>query len=248
MPGRPQVIITADDFGRDESCTHAIADALRSGAITATSIMANGGCFALACQIAKHDGLAGRVGVHLVLDEGPALSPAMRRFTDQNGHLRVRRSIRPLGGALSQAVEAELTAQIEAVLAAGIVPTHLDSHRHIHTAWPIGRLVVKLARRFGVPYVRAARNLAARERPVANAYKWLFNRFIVSGVGTSDHFADIIEFYERPSAHSASGIIELMIHLDDTPRGLQQRQLLQDPDFRRFIGRYHIVTHADVHA
>lgn len=129
------MIINADDFGRDAACNAAIADSLADGSITATSIMANASYFEQACTLARARGLMGKIGVHLCLDEGPALSPEMSHYVDSNGQLCVRRSLKPVGPQLSHAIEAELVAQIERVISAGVQPTHLDSHRHIHTAF-----------------------------------------------------------------------------------------------------------------
>ena len=239
---RQQLIINADDFGRDESCTAAIANSLIDGAITATSIMANGSHFDYACELARSSGFADRIGVHLSLDEGPALSQEMRPFLNRRGHLCVPRGLRYLGPALSRAVEAELAKQIERVVAAG---THLDSHRHIHTSFPIGRLVVRLARTNRIPYVRPARNLAARRNILSNAYKWAFNRYLGARVRTADRFGDILDFYRRPAEHRVHGLIECMIHLDDTSRGLEQRRLLQEDGFRRFVGQFQLIGHVD---
>ena len=167
--------------------TQAIADRLSSGVITSTSIMANGRCFEMACALTHSMNLHGRIGVHLALDEGPALSAAMARFTDANGQLCVRRTLKPLGRDLAAAIEAELAAQIECVRAAGIRPTHIDSHRHIHTAFPIARLVVRLAQCYGIRYVRLARNLACRPNVVARTYKAMLNAYLAARVDTADH-------------------------------------------------------------
>ncbi len=245
MP-KAQLIITADDFGRDQSCTIAIAGALQSGTITATSIMANAPEFERACSLARELGLTDRIGVHLCLDEGRPLSPMMRAHTDGRGHLHVPRSLKPLTADLSRAVEAELTAQIDRVLAAGIRPTHLDSHRHIHTTFPIGRIVVQLAKRYAVPYVRPARTIASRSGMAATAYKWMFNHYVGWHVSTADHFGDIVEFFEAPRAHVATGVIECMAHLDDSPRGQANRRLLAGEPFREFIRHYELVSHAEV--
>jgi predicted glycoside hydrolase/deacetylase ChbG (UPF0249 family) len=240
------IIITADDFGRDAACTAAIADSFADGSITATSIMANASHFDLACTLARSCGLMGKIGVHLCLDEGPALSPEMLRYADSNGQLCMRRSLKPFGPQLSHAVETELAAQIERVIAAGIRPTHLDSHRHIHTAFPIGRLVVKLARHYGIPYVRPARNLAGGGTPAARVYKWIFNRYLASRVKTADYFGDIVNFYHcgnesRPQA----GLIECMIHLDESPRGLDGRRLLKNEGFKCFLEDFELIGHAE---
>jgi len=241
-----RLIITADDFGRDEACTVAIAESLANGTITSASIMANGRCFEMARDLAHSWNLAGKLGVHLSLDEGPALSREMLQYADADGNLCVRRSLKPLGRKLSHAVEAELAAQIERVVAAGIAPTHLDSHRHIHTVFPIGRLVVRLARRYRIPYVRSARNLAARGGGVSDAYKWMFNRYVASRVRTADHFGDIVDFYHRPNEHAVPGLIECMTHLDDSPRGLDNRRLLENKEFLKFLENYELIGHAEM--
>lgn len=206
--------------------------------------MANGRYFEQACRLIAREQLEGRVGVHLVLDEGPALSREMRAFVNDSGELCVRRGLRRLPGALAAAIEAELTAQIERVLRAGIVPTHFDSHRHIHTSFSIGRIVVRLARRYGVRYVRPARNLASRRNLAAQTYKWMFNRYLAARVQTADYFGDILDFHGRPEEHDVPGLVELMTHLDDTPRGLEQRELIRDAAFRRFLQRYDVIGHA----
>jgi hypothetical protein len=242
---RPALIITADDFGRDEACTAAIADSLAAGAITSASIMPTGKAYALACDLAHAKGLTDRIGVHLSLDEGRPLSREMAAFADAGGDLCVRRTLKPLGRELSRAVEAELDAQIRRVLACRIHPTHLDSHRHIHTAFPIGRLVVRLARRYGIPYVRSARNLD-RRGGVVGAYKWMFNRYVAARVRTADHFGDIVDFYRSQHPHAGPGLIECMTHLDTSPRGLANRRLLTDDDFRRFLGNYELIGHAQL--
>jgi chitin disaccharide deacetylase len=242
---RVRLIITADDFGRDAACTEAIADALSRGVISATSLMANAPMFDRACALARTPALMGRIGVHLCLDEGPPLSPEMRPYEDSNGHLCVRRSLRPLPADESRAIESELRAQIERVIAAGIQPTHLDSHRHIHTTFPIGRLVVRLARRYGISYVRPARTIASRSGFVATVYKRLFNRYIRSHVGTADHFGDIVDFFHQRTAPRPSGLIECMTHLDESARGLENRRLLEKDEFAKFVEGYELIGHAE---
>ena len=242
---RARIIITADDYGRDEATTTAIAESLIHRHITSASIMANGSHFELACDLAHKHHLAGNIGVHLSLDEGPAVSPEMKPFTDAAGHLCIRRTLKPLGTRLARAIEAELRAQIDRVVAAGIRPMHLDSHRHIHTAFPIGRLVVGLAREYRIPYVRCARTVAARRRRVVGAYQWMFNRYVAARVRTADHFGDIVDFYDRRGQATMPGLSECMTHLDDSPRGLTNRRLLTSRDFQAYLANYELVRPAE---
>lgn len=244
---RPRLIITADDFGRDAACTSAIAHNLAAGAITATSIMANASHFEYACQLAYEQGLLGRIGVHVCLDEGPPLSRDMFRFVDTDGQLCVKRSLKPLSAQFAGAVEGEISAQIERVLAAGIRPTHLDSHRHIHTAFPIGRLVVKLARKYGIPYVRPARNLSTRSFLTARTYKWVFNKYISSCVMTANYFGDICDFFRSEMVGGPPvGLIECMVHLDDSPRGVDGKLVLRDDRFQVFLKQFEPVGHGQI--
>jgi len=245
MSSKAEMIITADDFGRDAACTGIIAESLTTGSITAASLMANGSHFEEACRLVRSERLDGRIGVHLSLDEGPPLSREMRPYIDSSGQLSMKRRLRRLGAGLAAAVEAELSAQVDRVLAAGIRPTHLDSHRHIHTVFPIGRLVVRVARRYRIPYVRPARNLATSQTASAGFYKWLFNRYLSGRVRTADYFGDVVDFYRRPGEYDRSGLIECMTHLDDSPRGVENRELLQSDEFRRFVQRFRLIGHAD---
>jgi predicted glycoside hydrolase/deacetylase ChbG (UPF0249 family) len=70
--------------------------------------------------------------------------------------LPLQRALRRLqAGARPRAeVEAELAAQVERALAAGVPLTHLDSHCHLHAFPSLGPLVHALGRRFGVPCAR----------------------------------------------------------------------------------------------
>ena len=70
---------------------------------------------------------------------------------------------RVLSGAISQAaIRRELSAQVERVVEAGIHPSHIDGHQHVHLlprVWPV---VLELAKRFSIPWIRIP-----KFRPVA---------------------------------------------------------------------------------
>ena len=48
----------------------------------------------------------------------------------------------------------ELRAQVERIIAAGIRPTHLDTHKHTHLLFPVLDAVARLSQEFGIPWVR----------------------------------------------------------------------------------------------
>ena len=72
-----KLIINGDDFGYSESCSNAIAEALRKHLITHTTMMANGESFETAVALAKQFHLESKVGIHFNLTEGKPLTAAI---------------------------------------------------------------------------------------------------------------------------------------------------------------------------
>lgn len=58
-----------------------------------------------------------------------------------------------------RAIEHELRARIERVLASGVHVDHLNSHQHVHMIPAIFRMVCRLAREYRIPAVRLTREL-----------------------------------------------------------------------------------------
>jgi predicted glycoside hydrolase/deacetylase ChbG (UPF0249 family) len=63
-------------------------------------------------------------------------------------------------------VEPELRAQIEKVLAAGLHVTHLNGHQHLHMLPRVRRVVQRLAREYGIGYVRVVNDRGGRARRI----------------------------------------------------------------------------------
>ncbi len=80
----------------------------------------------------------------------------------------------------------ELRAQVERIFAAGIRPTHLDSHKHTHIAPPIFRVAAKLAAEFDIPYMRLPIDSTL---PCADAFRRYYQRLAAPfNVAMTDHF------------------------------------------------------------
>jgi predicted glycoside hydrolase/deacetylase ChbG (UPF0249 family) len=151
-----RLIVNADDFGLSPGVNAGIILAYRRGLLTSASLMANGPAFRQAAVLAAESPGLG-VGVHLNLARGRPLSPPgeIPDLVDGDGRLRgfrLRRHPRPF---LEQA-EREYRRQFEAVIAAGIRPTHIDFEKHHAWRAPLYGLACRLAREYGVA---AARNL-----------------------------------------------------------------------------------------
>jgi hypothetical protein len=216
------VILNADDFGYQAEVNRAIVEAFEAGLATSTSLMPNQDGFDEACELARERRLVGRVGAHLVLTRGEPLTEPirrLRRFCDVDGRFSEwrgsGRAFR-LAGAEREAVARELRAQVERCSAARVPLSHLDSHHHVHNEWAIGAIVVRLAREFGVPRVRLARNCGPGIGPASALYKRLFNRRLRrSGLAGTRYFGDIEDWLHlRDSGADASDLddFEVMTH------------------------------------
>jgi chitin disaccharide deacetylase len=161
-PWHKCVIVNADDFGFSVGVTEGIIRAHREGIVTSTTIAAN--------MPAAEDALARLpevprlgIGVHLNASQGRPLSREGQSLANDCGLMRWTTTAlvtacgrRP---RLLRAVEAEFDAQIRWVLDHGVRPTHLDSHRHAHAFTMIFPLVVKLARRYRIRFIRRHREV-----------------------------------------------------------------------------------------
>ena len=213
-PPARAVVINADDLGMSEAVNAAIMRAFEMGLVTSATIMPNMPAFADACAEAERRGVSDRIGVHLNLTVGQPLSPGIRRrprLCAPDGTLQLQGQPRwRLSSGERSAVYTELAAQLDIVLAAGIRPSHVDSHHHVHTQWPIGSIVMRLVRDYRIPTVRLTRNCGSGISTVKRAYKRLYNaRLSRAGLAATRWFGaarDVVSLEPQP------GAIEIMVH------------------------------------
>jgi hopanoid biosynthesis associated protein HpnK len=155
------LIVNADDLGWTEGVNRGIAEAHRNGIVTSSSLLANGSAFASAVELVRAmPGLG--VGVHLNLSEGEpvAARQQLKSLVNEAGMLAggpesllLRLARR---GLARDEVEQEWDAQIRKVRGAGIQPTHLDGHKHVHMLPGLFEIALRLAKRHGIGAVRVA--------------------------------------------------------------------------------------------
>ena len=201
-----RLIVNADDFGLHAAVNRGILAAHTEGIVSSTSLMAGGAAFDDAVRIARHCPQLG-VGVHLTLVGARPVLPVaeVSSLLDEAGDfygsypLFIKRFLR--GKIRLAEVERELAAQIDRVRMAGIQPSHLDSHQHLHVLPGIGGLVLDLARRFSIRAIRipaepvafigatpaTVGRLAGRGglTMLANLFR---QQAAAAGIRTSDHF------------------------------------------------------------
>jgi hopanoid biosynthesis associated protein HpnK len=156
-----QLIVNADDFGYTPGVNRAIAEASRAGGggiITATSLLANAAAFDDAVELARRTPELD-IGCHLNLVEGRPVAPAaeVAGLLDRAGNFAGASALALAllsGRARLEQIERECAAQVERVIAAGIRPSHLDTHQHTHLHPRVARAVARTARRFSIRWVR----------------------------------------------------------------------------------------------
>jgi hopanoid biosynthesis associated protein HpnK len=167
-----RLVVTADDVGLHEGLTLGAVRAHREGIVTACSLAATGPAFDHAVDMLR-DSPELDVGVHLTLVESRPISPAgsvpSLVFSDGRfaGGYRSFVFRYALGRIVGGEVERELRAQIERILGAGLSPCHVNSHQHLHVLPGIFEIVARLAREYGIAYVRIPDDHGAAAAPIA---------------------------------------------------------------------------------
>lgn len=158
-----RLIINADDFGLTPGVNRAIFEAHDHGVVTSATMMAKGGAFENAVQLAKSAPEGLDIGCHVVLVDGsPMLDRSQVTTLTQNDAPQpqfyssiggfARRAL--LGKFDEHQLEAEIAAQIRKIQAAGVVVSHLDTHKHTHVFPQVLRPLLAAAKRCGIRSIR----------------------------------------------------------------------------------------------
>jgi predicted glycoside hydrolase/deacetylase ChbG (UPF0249 family) len=187
-----RLLVNADDFGYTHDVNEGIVAAHRQGILTATTLMANGRAFDHAVEIAKLYPTLD-IGCHLVLVGG-------RSLLDGRDYPHSLRQLIPEIAAGKWKVFDELRAQVEHILAAGLAPTHLDTHKHTHLLPSVLEAVARVGEEFRILWVRRPFDFPLSGGPaplarqlISRAFGFLRPRFhevlTRHGCRTTDHFA-----------------------------------------------------------
>jgi predicted glycoside hydrolase/deacetylase ChbG (UPF0249 family) len=216
--------VNADDFGFMPDVNEGIVEAHRQGILTATTLMANGAAFDDAVRLARQTPTLD-IGCHLVLVSGTSL------LTGKPYPLTVSQLVVAMAKREIRIYD-ELAAQVRRIVAAGVRPTHLDTHKHTHLAPPVLDAVARLAEEFDIRWVRRPFDLPLN---AAKGAVPVLTRMTSTGLGflrkrfhrvlqrhrcrTTDHFAgfQITGRFRTPELVMLLGVIpegstELMVH------------------------------------
>jgi len=170
------LIVNADDLGWTEGVNRGIADAFRNGIVTSASMLANGAAFEGGLEVARcAPGLG--LGVHLNLSDGAPVADreTLMSLLNYEGEfaggpesLLLRHARR---GLVLNEVEIEWDAQIQKVRDAGIEPTHLDGHKHVHMLPGLFEIALRLAKRHSIGAIRIALEESSLRTALASGKK-----------------------------------------------------------------------------
>ena len=239
------LIVNADDLGWTDGVNRGILEAFHHGIVTSTSLLANGAAFAAAVKAAKSAPGLG-VGVHLNLSDGPPVADreAVTSLLNDQGcfaggpqSLLLRRARR---GLVLDEVEEEWDAQIQKARDAGIRPTHLDGHKHVHMLPGLFEIALRMAKKHGIEAIRVSleesslrsalasganhrASVVMKQGVKARGLKLLARdareQATRAGIATADYFCGIAQTGEltregllRLLKHLPEGTTELMCH------------------------------------
>ena len=153
-----RLIVNADDFGLTPGVNRAILEAHAHGVVTSATLMANAAGFDEAVRLTKSSP-ALSVGCHVILVDGaPVSNPSEIPTLTDSGKFGTRLTgfaMRAVGGSINPVeLETEIAVQISKLQAAGIQPSHVDTHKHTHMFPQILRPLLRAAKAWGVRAVR----------------------------------------------------------------------------------------------
>lgn len=222
------IIVNADDFGLSHEVNMAICDAFSKGFIQRTTLMTNMPFAREAMELAKENGFADRVGVHLNLTSGRPLREEMakdRLMCNDDGeftaefakHLKTRFF---LPKETCKDVESEIRAQLDEYKNLGGTLWHIDSHHHVHTDPSVWKVAVKVFRNYPVSGVRLGRNMYRGGNPLLRIYKKIYNSSVLRFCKTKcDYFGSSEDYADYIGGDSGFALqfptennIEIMVH------------------------------------
>jgi predicted glycoside hydrolase/deacetylase ChbG (UPF0249 family) len=231
------LIVNADDLGWTEGVNRGIVEAFNHGIVTSTSLLANGAAFTGGVEAARSAPGLG-VGVHLNLTDGPpvadrqavaSLLNSAGEFAGSPESLLLRRARRGL--PLTE-VETEWNAQIHKIRKAGISPTHLDGHKHVHMLPGLFEVALKLAKRHQIGAIRVSLEASSLRAALSSGSRKNSGMIMKQGVqarglkllardareqaertgiSTADHFCGIAQTGEL----TREGVMQFMKSLPD---------------------------------
>ena len=220
------LITVADDFGLSPAVNEAVEIAARDGILTSASLMVAAPHAADAVRRAHALGGKLKIGLHLVVIEGPAVLSHTRipALVDESGmfpsdqlRLGVRYAFSPRA---RRQLDAEIRAQFEAFRATGLPLDHANAHKHMHLHPVVGAAMIRIGRDFGLRAIRVPAEAPSPTTPFGDRllFRWtslLRSQARNAGLLTNDRVAGLAH-----TGHMTPDRVQRLI--DNLPPGLTE--------------------------
>lgn len=242
------VVVNADDLGLSKEINEGIFKGIEKGVISDASLMIEAPYAPDALERLKVFG-AKHVGLHIDLDEQLGWSsPGRERFT--RSELMSMLSCEDFLASC----RTQVRSQIEKVMNAGLFPTHVDTHHHVHGFFPIFTLILDLVREYRIPAMRFSTegytlttrepipfhaSLYQRMQATLEREQILFCGSMVEGAG---RVSEIGSFPAELVVHPSSGgepwrSREMETLLSDAFRGILDERSMHLVSYKELIGK-----------
>lgn len=220
-------IFNADDFGLSKGVNEGILHCYQSGAITSASLMTNTLFFEDAVALIHQHDLP-NIGLHVNLTEFKSILSSHKTIVDGQGNFM--RNIADLKQIDYTEVYAEIEAQYQKALHAGVKITHLDSHHHVHMSHTLRKPFIAFAKKYHLPLRKI--NFFTR-----NPLRWLEFKMDTQKVNyytdyfSADFYDDTVQLVKlfQIVKQYPKGTLEIMCHpgYQDMNNGIydQQREI-----------------------
>jgi predicted glycoside hydrolase/deacetylase ChbG (UPF0249 family) len=221
-----KVIVNADDYGFHENANQAIARCFRDGVVTNTTAMITMPAFEAGLALARKEGFADRIGLHVNLSEGRPLTDGIKNskilcdkegnFTGANRKRKLLRFYMPSQEKIW--IAEEIRAQMKAFLNLGLPERHYDSHGQVLIYWPVLPIALQCAKEFGFRTTRMFINMSSRphcaELSLARRLyiKNVSNVIDRSSLRTTTHLGASWDLIRDLNKLPQNAIVELMVH------------------------------------
>ena len=206
-----QLIINADDFG-EAAISPGILEAHQKGVVTSATLLVNANDVEANIALAQKQHLP--LGLHLNLTHGTPLSDAS---TLLHGDLFLERDtfVRALeeNRINPEDIRRETEAQLRWFTEHAGTPTHIDGHNHVHILPTVLDVLLPLARKYDVSFLRIpfSREGAPEAKAAVDAH----------GLKSNDHFIGLDFGWEKCTPNALEhalrsleeGVTEYMVHL-----------------------------------
>ena len=224
------LIINADDLGISPEVNRGIFAAYEKGVITDSTLLIKAQYSREAIDMLRSTP-SFHVGVHINLD--PLLgweSPGKEKLTRQELHRLMSES------SFIRKIKQEINEQIEAFLDTGLIPSHIDTHHHVHGVPRIFEPLLKAMDRYGIKGIRFSKKgyfLMGREDILITeeTAQWMEEMLRTKGIFFPHHLIDPL--FPFSLKELPFGVTELIVHPGMGGDEWRQRdfEMLMDPCF-----------------